>query len=51
MSQHPAYLIYTSGSTGQPKAAVTSQANLMHLMVAADRFGFDETDVWTWFHP
>jgi amino acid adenylation domain-containing protein/non-ribosomal peptide synthase protein (TIGR01720 family) len=48
--QHPAYLIYTSGSTGQPKAVVNSHANLMHLMAAADRFGFGETDVWTWFH-
>ncbi|WP_334150927.1 amino acid adenylation domain-containing protein [Hyphomicrobium sp.] len=48
--QHPAYLIYTSGSTGQPKAVVNSHANLMHLMAAADRFGFDEIDVWTWFH-
>ncbi|MBJ3777493.1 non-ribosomal peptide synthetase [Acuticoccus mangrovi] len=47
---HPAYLIYTSGSTGQPKAVVNSHANLMHLMAAADRFGFGETDVWTWFH-
>jgi amino acid adenylation domain-containing protein/non-ribosomal peptide synthase protein (TIGR01720 family) len=48
--QHPAYLIYTSGSTGQPKAVVNSHANLMHLMATADQFGFDETDVWTWFH-
>ncbi|MGE3651932.1 MAG: amino acid adenylation domain-containing protein [Reyranellaceae bacterium] len=48
--QHPAYLIYTSGSTGEPKAVVNSHANLMHLMAAADRFGFAETDVWSWFH-
>ncbi|WP_203226074.1 non-ribosomal peptide synthetase [Novosphingobium pentaromativorans] len=50
LPQHPAYLIYTSGSTGQPKAVVNSHANLMHLMAAADRFDFTETDVWTWFH-
>jgi amino acid adenylation domain-containing protein/non-ribosomal peptide synthase protein (TIGR01720 family) len=46
-----AYVIYTSGSTGQPKGVVVTQRNTLRLFSATrDAFGFDETDVWSFFH-
>ncbi|MFE7563419.1 non-ribosomal peptide synthase/polyketide synthase, partial [Kitasatospora sp. NPDC057500] len=48
---HPAYVIYTSGSTGRPKGVVVPHRNVVALLAATgERFGFDERDVWTWFH-
>ncbi|WP_275562196.1 non-ribosomal peptide synthetase, partial [Streptomyces sp. 5-6(2022)] len=50
-AEHPAYVIYTSGSTGAPKGVVVPHANVTRLLEAArERFGFDDGDVWTWFH-
>ncbi|MET8566301.1 amino acid adenylation domain-containing protein, partial [Streptomyces flaveolus] len=47
----PAYVIYTSGSTGRPKGVVVPHANVVRLFSATEHwFGFDATDVWTWFH-
>ncbi|HEY0194038.1 MAG TPA: amino acid adenylation domain-containing protein [Kofleriaceae bacterium] len=46
-----AYVIYTSGSTGRPKGVVVTQDNLLRLFSSTHLwFGFDEHDVWTFFH-
>ncbi|NMN96346.1 amino acid adenylation domain-containing protein [Nocardiaceae bacterium YC2-7] len=46
-----AYVIYTSGSTGTPKGVLVPHANVVRLFAnTRERFGFDETDVWTLFH-
>ncbi|WP_435278800.1 amino acid adenylation domain-containing protein, partial [Rhodococcus yananensis] len=46
-----AYVIYTSGSTGRPKGVQIAHRNVVELLAnTGDRFGFDETDVWTLFH-
>ena len=48
---HAAYVIYTSGSTGQPKGVVVTQGNVLRLFSSTHLwFGFDENDVWTFFH-
>ncbi|MBW4579359.1 MAG: amino acid adenylation domain-containing protein [Tildeniella nuda ZEHNDER 1965/U140] len=40
------HLIYTSGTTGQPKGVATSYGNLVqYILVAQERFGFDQHDV------
>ncbi len=45
------YVIYTSGSTGNPKGTLISHYNVVRLLRAAEPwFGFDENDVWTFFH-
>jgi amino acid adenylation domain-containing protein len=50
-SGNTAYVIYTSGSTGTPKGVLVTHANVSRLFaVTAPRFGFDERDVWTFFH-
>jgi len=50
-SRNLAYCIYTSGSTGKPKGALLSHYNATRLFDAtANRFRFDERDVWTLFH-
>ncbi|MFD4181659.1 amino acid adenylation domain-containing protein, partial [Rhodococcus sp. NPDC058514] len=47
-----AYVIYTSGSTGRPKAVAVSHRNVLALFAnTRTTFAFDETDVWTMFHP
>jgi amino acid adenylation domain-containing protein/non-ribosomal peptide synthase protein (TIGR01720 family) len=46
-----AYVIYTSGSTGKPKGVMVTHANVVRLFGATDAwFGFNERDVWTFFH-
>ncbi|MGB3171783.1 MAG: amino acid adenylation domain-containing protein, partial [Rhodococcus sp. (in: high G+C Gram-positive bacteria)] len=46
-----AYVIYTSGSTGRPKGVQVSHATVATLFENTyDKFGFDESDVWTMFH-
>ncbi|AQA24418.1 D-alanine--poly(phosphoribitol) ligase, subunit 1 [Rhodococcus sp. MTM3W5.2] len=46
-----AYVIYTSGSTGRPKGVQVPHRTVGRLMSnTEDRFGFDESDVWTMFH-
>ncbi|MFE1834093.1 non-ribosomal peptide synthetase [Streptomyces sviceus] len=46
-----AYVIYTSGSTGRPKGVEVPHRNVIALIDATrEEYGFDETDVWTWFH-
>ncbi|WP_245816153.1 non-ribosomal peptide synthase/polyketide synthase [Rhodococcus maanshanensis] len=46
-----AYVIYTSGSTGRPKGVQVPHRTVTRLMSnTEDRFGFDESDVWTMFH-
>ncbi|MFD4181841.1 amino acid adenylation domain-containing protein, partial [Rhodococcus sp. NPDC058514] len=46
-----AYVIYTSGSTGRPKGVVVSHRNVLTLFANTEqKFGFDESDVWTMFH-
>lgn len=50
-SESLAYVIYTSGSTGRPKGCQVTHANLMRLLTSTEHwFGFDENDVWTFFH-
>ncbi|MBB5916260.1 amino acid adenylation domain-containing protein [Nocardia transvalensis] len=49
--EHIAYVIYTSGSTGRPKGVQIPHRNVATLFAGTrERFGFDETDVWTMFH-
>ncbi|MFF6779759.1 amino acid adenylation domain-containing protein [Streptomyces sp. NPDC012510] len=46
-----AYVIYTSGSTGRPKGVVVPHSNVIALIDATRvEYGFDASDVWTWFH-
>lgn len=46
-----AYVIYTSGSTGRPKGVAVTHANVLSLLRASrPYFGFDDEDVWTFFH-
>ncbi|WP_254789758.1 polyketide synthase [Variovorax sp. OV329] len=46
-----AYVIYTSGSTGTPKGCLVTHGNVARLFDAtAAWYGFDEKDVWTFFH-
>ena len=46
-----AYVIYTSGSTGKPKGVMVTHANVVRLFGATEAwFGFNERDVWTFFH-
>src|SRR5262249_39494943 len=50
-AENGAYLIYTSGSTGLPKGVLVTHRNVLSLFAAAqDNFGFDNRDVWTFFH-
>ncbi|WP_411084003.1 amino acid adenylation domain-containing protein [Streptomyces sp. cmx-18-6] len=45
------YTIYTSGSTGRPKGVGLTHANVLRLLTSTEEhFGFDESDVWTFFH-
>ncbi|MFQ1700069.1 amino acid adenylation domain-containing protein [Loktanella agnita] len=44
-----AYVIYTSGSTGKPKGVEVTHTNVLHLLERT-RFGFDASDIWTFFH-
>ncbi|OAK54188.1 amino acid adenylation domain-containing protein [Rhodococcoides kyotonense] len=46
-----AYVIYTSGSTGRPKGVQVTHTTVATLFEnTIDKFGFDDTDVWTMFH-
>ncbi|MBX7224162.1 MAG: amino acid adenylation domain-containing protein, partial [Blastocatellia bacterium] len=46
-----AYVIYTSGTTGRPKGVEVTHANVVRLLTATETwFGFDQSDVWTFFH-
>ncbi|MDM0115085.1 amino acid adenylation domain-containing protein [Variovorax sp. J22R133] len=46
-----AYVIYTSGSTGTPKGCLVTHGNMTRLFDATHAwFGFDSSDVWTFFH-
>ncbi|HEY4069415.1 MAG TPA: amino acid adenylation domain-containing protein [Burkholderiaceae bacterium] len=46
-----AYVIYTSGSTGKPKGCQLTHGNVMRLFTSTEAwFGFDASDVWTFFH-
>ena len=46
-----AYVIYTSGSTGKPKGVLVTQNNVTRLFSSTSHwFGFNENDVWTFFH-
>jgi amino acid adenylation domain-containing protein/non-ribosomal peptide synthase protein (TIGR01720 family) len=46
-----AYVIYTSGSTGKPKGVLVTQGNVTRLFESTNHwFGFNQTDVWTFFH-
>ncbi len=46
-----AYVIYTSGSTGTPKGVAVTHHNVKRLFSSTQAlFGFDERDVWTFFH-
>ena len=46
-----AYVIYTSGSTGKPKGVMVTHRNVSRLFSATEHwFGFDESDIWTFFH-
>ncbi|RUS96566.1 hypothetical protein DSM106972_087530 [Dulcicalothrix desertica PCC 7102] len=46
-----AYVIYTSGSTGKPKGVLVTQNNVTRLFSNTNEwFGFNENDVWTFFH-
>ncbi len=46
-----AYVIYTSGSTGRPKGCLVTHGNVSRLFDATHAwFGFDASDVWTFFH-
>ncbi len=48
---HLIYTIYTSGSTGKPKGTLITHHNVVRLLQATEHwFGFNETDVWTFFH-
>ncbi len=50
-SDNLAYVIYTSGSTGKPKGVLVTHANVSRLFSSTEHwFGFNETDVWTFFH-
>ena len=50
-AENLAYVIYTSGSTGKPKGALITHYNVDRLFKATDQwFGFNEHDVWTFFH-
>ena len=46
-----AYVIYTSGSTGKPKGVLVTQNNVLRLFQSTNHwFGFNQNDVWTFFH-
>jgi amino acid adenylation domain-containing protein/non-ribosomal peptide synthase protein (TIGR01720 family) len=46
-----AYVIYTSGSTGKPKGVLVTHNNVLRLFQSTNHwFGFNQNDVWTFFH-
>ncbi|MGA6207272.1 amino acid adenylation domain-containing protein [Nocardia testacea] len=47
-----AYVLHTSGSTGPPRAVAVAHRNVVELFANTQLlFEFDDTDVWTLFHP
>jgi amino acid adenylation domain-containing protein len=46
-----AYVIYTSGSTGKPNGVIVPHQNVLRLFKSTESlFGFNNKDVWTFFH-